>query len=150
MAIWRHIIFWYVLLWQIDSLNKVWVSDFGLHTIKKYASVTLDYCNKSAWSSPQVLDSRHTTANAVCTIKDDVYSFGVVLWELLYCKEPFEGIPRQRLYQLVVEEQMRPLIVDEVGQRLATLIKSCWNNERHKRPTFKQLAKQLARLRNFN
>jgi hypothetical protein len=55
-----------------------------LMKFKKYAAIVCNYSNKTAWSSPEALTEKTTTAMSA-NQSDDVYSYGAVLWEL-FCE----------------------------------------------------------------
>jgi len=129
----------------VDNELTPFLSDLGMFKLKKYAGILIGYCNKSAWSSPELLAENCPTALKVKE-SDDVYSFGVLLWELLTGQEPFPGLSRHRLSQLVSKEGLRPEIPKSVDDRLGEVIKSCWNVESARRPTFPILVTTLEAL----
>jgi hypothetical protein len=129
----------------VDNDFTPFLSDLGMLKLKKYAGILIGYSNKSAWSSPELLAENCPTALKVKE-SDDVYSFGVLLWELLTGQEPFPGLNRQRLSQLVSKEGLRPEIPSSVDDRLGEVIKSCWNVESARRPTFPILVSTLEAL----
>jgi hypothetical protein len=49
----------------LDDAMRVYISDFGLFKFKKYAGIVLNYTNKTAWSSPEILAEKTSTAMAV-------------------------------------------------------------------------------------
>eukprot|EP00359_Climacostomum_virens_P003246 CAMPEP_0204902322 /NCGR_PEP_ID=MMETSP1397-20131031/3604_1 /ASSEMBLY_ACC=CAM_ASM_000891 /TAXON_ID=49980 /ORGANISM="Climacostomum Climacostomum virens, Strain Stock W-24" /LENGTH=343 /DNA_ID=CAMNT_0052070815 /DNA_START=628 /DNA_END=1655 /DNA_ORIENTATION=+ len=120
----------------LDASNTVRLSDLGFYSLKKYASVTIQYSNKSSWSSPEQLkDSGQIVMKA--KESDDIYSFGMILWELFSEQEPFPGLSRKRLQQMICQEGFRPEIPNRIDEELAQLMKSCWNVEPLRRPTFR-------------
>eukprot|EP00347_Sterkiella_histriomuscorum_P018444 403345487 len=66
----------------------------------------------------------------------DVYSFGVILWELETQLVPFEGMEISEVKNLVVDQSLRPQILQTTDQNLAYLIRCCWQKKADKRPTF--------------
>jgi Protein tyrosine and serine/threonine kinase len=76
----------------------------------------------------------------------DVYSFGVMLWELWYRRSPFARIKMFRLYEAVVEENVRPDCFDD--DLLTQLCRMCWDANPKVRPTFPQILDMLAEVRN--
>lgn len=127
---------------MMNDNNDIFLTDLGLHKIKKYAGIVSSYSNKSAWSSPEQLKDKR----AVCTNvswSDDVYSFGMVLWEILTEQEPFPGYSKQKLIQQIVNESYRPGIPSTVHEDLQMMMMSCWNVDPTKRPNMATILKNL-------
>lgn len=61
-----------------DSESRVRIGDLGLEKIKKYAGVVINYTNKNAWSSPELLREASRTSVRP-RASDDIYSFGVIV-----------------------------------------------------------------------
>lgn len=121
------------------------VTDAGLHKLKKFAGVVLNYTNKGAWSSPEQLQMRGRTTSKVVE-SDDIYSFGVVLWELASGEEPFTSVSLEALREMVVEQQLRPEIPPGTEEELSQMIKACWNANPERRPGFSKLHSTLTEL----
>ncbi|GAB2250585.1 hypothetical protein Droror1_Dr00016835 [Drosera rotundifolia] len=96
------------------------------------------------------------------TVKSDVYSFGVVLAELLTREKPLredsrlEGRNLSTYFVTAMKEDrlfrvLYPRIVREANQdhllALATLVKACLSLKSEDRPTMKEVASELERLR---
>jgi hypothetical protein len=129
----------------LDSNFAVLLSDVGFNSLRKYASVTLQYSNKSSWSSPEQLrDSGQIVMKA--KESDDIYSFGMILWELCTEQEPFPGLSRKRLQQMICQEGFRPEIPSQINEELTQLMKSCWNVEPFSRPTFRLVYRSLCQM----
>lgn len=47
---------------------------------------------------------------------------------------------------LVIEERARPKIPDTTPEKVATLLKSCWNQSIEKRPSFAEIEDKLTSL----
>lgn len=129
----------------LDSSHRAWVSDWGFTQLKKFAGVAIGYCNKSAWSSPEVLRRQGSTAAATRT-SDDVYSFGVLLWEVFTEQVPFPGLSLHQLQHVVAVSGYRPQIPPGMQPELVAILKSCWNQEPERRPELKVLEASLAAL----
>jgi serine/threonine protein kinase len=121
------------------------VSDFGLKHLKKYCGLVADYCNKSAWSSPEILkDPSNVVTKADSS--DDVYSFGIILWELTFEQQPYHGCSLVKLREMV-EQEYRPAILHYKIPGISELIKSCWNKNPNHRPDFELITKELNTIR---
>ena len=73
----------------------------------------------------------------------DVYSFGLCLWQLITREVPYASMtPIQAAY--AVAEGNRPSIPASTPQRLQEIITSCWDQDRHRRPSFTYIAMALA------
>jgi hypothetical protein len=129
----------------LDDQFRGYVSDYGLHKVKKYAGLMLNYTNKSAWSSPEQLKERSSTVQKP-TPYDDIYSFGMVLWEVETGQVPFPGYSRKMLTQKVGLENYRPQIPENVPDSISDLIKACWNTDPCLRPDFELIESTLHML----
>jgi len=125
----------------LDEHNRVFIADLGLNRLKKYAGITLKYCNKSAWSSPELLRERNPTPLKPTT-SDDIYSYGVLLWEILTGQIPFSGASRESLTK-EMEEGNRLSIPETVPEDLSVLIRSCWNVDPTSRPSFDTILRKV-------
>lgn len=126
----------------LDENYRGYVSDYGLHKVKKYAGLTLGYTNKGSWSSPEQLKERSLTVQKASP-SDDSYSFGMILWEVETGQVPFPGYSRKQLTQKVGIENYRPHIPETVHDVLSNLIKACWNTEAALRPDFELIEPTL-------
>jgi len=122
----------------LDSEWRVIITDISFMNLKKYAGLVIGYSNKSAWSSPELLQASGDVVLRPSP-SDDVYSFGMILWEILTGQEPFPDTSIKKLKQYVVEEKFRPGIPQNVSEDLSRLIKSCWNTDPDSRPTMSVL-----------
>jgi len=99
------------------------------------------------YSAPEILRNREYDTSS------DVYSFGLVLYEIITSKEVYpdeteDGAEESvnSFIQNVVWNEKRPDIPKDVPQSIATLIKECWDGDRKKRPSFKQIIKKLEEI----
>lgn len=89
------------------------------------------------WTAPEVLASKPYSEKA------DVYSFGIVLWEMVTGEVPFKNMSTIDAAHAVVTSQLRPPIPADCAPKLAALIKRCWDQDPHKRPSFEDILVML-------
>lgn len=128
----------------LDS-SSLYITDIGLEHLKKYAGLMGAYCNKNAWSSPEVLKE---TGNVVIkpTVYDDVFSFGIILWEIISEQEPFPDYSLKKLKELVGAQGYRPALSECGVEDIEELVKSCWNTDPTHRPSFNLVFSTLTNL----
>lgn len=130
----------------VSNSDHVYVADLGMSKIKKYAGIMNGYCNKSAWSSPEILSDKRLTPVKTC-FSDDVFSFGVVLWEIFTECEPFVGEGLEEIKERVVDKGERLEIPFEFCEGIAEVINWCWETNPEDRPGMSEI---LSELRAFN
>lgn len=129
----------------VNSNDRVFITDFGMGKIKKYAGIVCGYCNKTAWSSPEVLADRRLTA-VKTDFFDDVYSFGVIVWEIFTQSEPFEGLELEGIKELVVRDKERLEIPAEFSSSLCELLQGCWEEVPEDRLSFNEIISKLKKI----
>jgi serine/threonine protein kinase len=127
---------------------KVKITDLHLSSLKKLAHLKFNYVNKSAYSAPELLSQRSGVIKSA-TKQSDAYSYGIILWELFTEKFPFEGLSLKETTQRVVEEKSRPKVPDNCSTDIAQIIRSCWQEEAEKRPSFKTVRLILENFHDF-
>jgi serine/threonine protein kinase len=127
------------------SSSVVKICDFGLSkNCTNYRELSYTSCNKKPmpwkWMSPESL------SHGVYTEKTDVWSFGVFLWEVYSLGQtPLKGVLDSRSLLNMIEKHA---FIPEMGREYAPedvygVMIQCWNNDPHRRPTFKQLLESL-------
>ncbi|CAL9148104.1 unnamed protein product [Musa hybrid cultivar] len=144
----------------LDENYTAKVSDFGASKLvpkdeDQFATLVQGTCG---YLDPEYLQTCQLTD------KSDVYSFGVVLLELMTCKKPiyFEASKEERSlvssfilamkenqYLEILDDQVRNEGDTELIQEMCELAKQCLNFRGEERPTMKQVAEELDRLRKF-
>lgn len=133
----------------ITEHNVCKIGDFG--SSQKLEVVTS--------SSPQLCQQGGTYTHCApellkgerITTKADIYSFAITLWQMLTWEEPYLG-ERQYVLYSVVAHNLRPSLTAAVfrrsviGQKLETIIESCWRADVAKRPSAEFLLHSLKSL----
>uniref|UniRef100_M8BPB0 Serine/threonine-protein kinase CTR1 n=1 Tax=Aegilops tauschii TaxID=37682 RepID=M8BPB0_AEGTA len=119
--------------------NKV--ADFGLSRLKLETFLTTKNGKGTPqWMAPEVLRSEPSNE------KSDVYSYGVVLWELVTQKIPWDTLNQMQIIAAVGFMDRRLEIPSNTDPRWASIIKSCWNSDPQRRPSFQELLDRLQEL----
>jgi serine/threonine protein kinase len=82
----------------------------------------------------------------VAALKADVFSFGMMCSDILSGEKPCFGMLRD--YCEYVHKSKRPKLPTTYSELLRTLVHECWSLDPSKRPTFLDIYKRLARLKN--
>jgi hypothetical protein len=129
----------------VSHSDRVFVTDFGMAKIKKYAGIVCGYSNKSAWSSPQVLADRRLTA-VKTEFSDDVYSFGVIVWEIFTETQPYQALDLKEVKEEVLGCRSFLEIPFELNQNVADLILGCWEDDPLERLSFHEILNKLKKI----
>ncbi|KAL6052688.1 SH2 domain-containing protein [Balamuthia mandrillaris] len=125
----------------IDANINVKVCDFGLSVVKQRGEVLRDKDSipgTPLWMAPEVLQGKEVDE------KSDVYSFGLILWEILTCQEPFSHHEDYVTFKRAIcYKGERPPIPEDCLPSLKHLMKSCWQKNPAKRPSFLQIIPML-------
>ncbi|KAG6467851.1 hypothetical protein ZIOFF_072415 [Zingiber officinale] len=145
----------------LDMDNTAKISDFGASKLipkgEKQFATLLQFTH--GYVDPECL------MTYVLTYKSDVYSFGVVLLELFTGKKvinfdeseeqmslvsTFIMLENENRVSEILDNQVKLEANIEFIQELTVLIKECLKLKGDERPTMKQVAEELNRLRTFN
>ncbi|TFK00218.1 abhydrolase domain-containing protein 4 [Platysternon megacephalum] len=119
----------------ISEENVAKVSDFGLAKVDPKGVDATKLPVK--WTAPEALK------NNKFSTKSDVWSYGILLWELFsYGRAPYSKMTLKEVTEMV-EKGYRMEAPEECPPSLYTLMKSCWEIEPGKRPSFKKLTEKL-------
>lgn len=124
------------------DIPVVKVADFGLSRIMetpgKDTKMTMEV-GTWHWMAPEVL------TNSDYDEKVDVYSFAMILYEFICRRVPFgEEEPAGAVYQVV--QGNRPSlqhVPSDCPEKFSVLMKTCWNHDPSKRPSFPNVKKWL-------
>ncbi|GAB6024923.1 hypothetical protein CHUAL_010028 [Chamberlinius hualienensis] len=121
-----------------DKVMKI--ADFGLardvHNIDYYKKTT-DGRLPVKWMAPEALFDR------VYTSQSDVWSFGILLWEIeTLGGTPYPSVPVEKLFQLLRDghRMEKPY---NCSMEMYMLMRECWDDNPHNRPTFSELVDRL-------
>jgi serine/threonine protein kinase len=82
----------------------------------------------------------------VAALKADVFSFGMMCSDILSGEKPhFENLDKYRYF---IQTSHRPKLPAAYSKVLRSLVHECWSLDPSKRPTFLEIHKKLARLKN--
>jgi len=124
------------------------LTDFGLSKVKIETKTTTKNVGAGSsgtirWMAPELL-SRGGHASK----ESDVYAFGMILWELASRRIPFEDTEDDIVVGTLLMQKDKEKVPEECERAhpsFAALIAHCWE-ERSKRPTIQQAAKELRSL----
>jgi len=128
----------------LDLKGTVWVTDFGLAKASEADDLTHtgDIVGTLRYMAPERF-------RGSCDARSDVYSLGLTLYELLTLRPAYDEHDRQRLIQLVTQEQPTRLekLNRSVPRDLATIVHKAISPEpEHRYPTALALADDLQRF----
>eukprot|EP00887_Chlorella_sp_A99_P004451 scaffold30.g4451.t1 len=122
------------------------VADFGLskHKYNTFCSNVHDLRGTLPYMAPEmIMDHQRVTEKA------DVWSLGVVFWELLTLQVPYADMPPAQLIGALGLGKLRLPIPDWCEPEWRALMEACWVADPAERPTCRQLAVQLERVRDL-
>ncbi|XP_067131427.1 proto-oncogene tyrosine-protein kinase receptor Ret-like [Centruroides vittatus] len=119
------------------------ISDFGLSR-DVYEGDT--YLKKSKGPVPVKWMAIESLEDHIYTTRSDVWAFGVVLWEIVTLgASPYPGILPERLFHLL-KVGYRMEKPKSCSDELYRIMRSCWRESPHQRPSFKDLVQKFDRM----
>lgn len=119
--------------------NVLKITDFGL--AREIMNTTrMSAAGTYAWMAPEVIRT-NTFSKA-----SDVWSFGVVLWELLTGQVPYRDVEALAVAYGVAMNSLTLPIPSTCPDVLKELMKECWNQDPHKRPSFQGILEDLEEI----
>ncbi|PRP82680.1 outer membrane autotransporter barrel domain-containing protein [Planoprotostelium fungivorum] len=126
------------------------VTDFGFSRQTESSeeqSKTTSVIGPLKWMAPEALTEK------VYSNKSDVYSFAITIesdkdrWEILTGEDPYAN---RNVINVAIEVAMnglRPTIPSDLDDKLANLMKVCWDRDLAKRPDFAAICAHLSQMR---
>ncbi|XP_066551546.1 megakaryocyte-associated tyrosine-protein kinase isoform X3 [Amia ocellicauda] len=126
----------------VSSDNVAKVSDFGLAKVDPKTSDNAKLPVK--WTAPEALKKEQKFST-----RSDIWSYGVLLWETFsYGRQPYPKMSLKEVKEKV-EKGYRMETPEDCPPSIYALMRSCWENDPGKRPSFRKLRDKLEReLRN--
>lgn len=119
--------------------NVLKITDFGL--AREIVTTTrMSAAGTYAWMAPEVIRTNTFSKGS------DVWSFGVVLWELLTGQVPYRDVePLAVAYGVAMNSLTLP-IPSTCPDFFKELMKDCWQQDPHKRPSFQGILEDLEEI----
>ncbi|EGC30878.1 hypothetical protein DICPUDRAFT_4928, partial [Dictyostelium purpureum] len=124
----------------LDSKYTAKINDFGLSKeLKPGPSQMTAAMGSLAWMAPECFKAEKYSQ------KVDIYSYAIILWELITCRDPYNGMePLQMAFLASVEDYRLPL--DDIPQYWSQLITKCWHRDPLQRPSFSEILQFLDQI----
>ncbi|XP_042534333.1 mast/stem cell growth factor receptor Kit isoform X1 [Dipodomys spectabilis] len=117
------------------------ICDFGLARDIKNDS---NYVVKGNARLPVKWMAPESIFNCVYTFESDVWSYGIFLWELFSLgSSPYPGMPVDSKFYRMIKEGFRMLSPEHAPAEMYDVMKTCWDADPLKRPTFKQIVQLI-------
>uniref|UniRef100_A0A8D2LVA8 Protein kinase domain-containing protein n=1 Tax=Varanus komodoensis TaxID=61221 RepID=A0A8D2LVA8_VARKO len=90
------------------------------------------------WMAPESI------FECVYTFESDVWSYGILLWELFSLgSSPYPGMPVDSKFYKRIKEGYRMFSPEFAPAEIYEIMRSCWDADPVKRPTFKQIVQLI-------
>ncbi|ETE65323.1 Mitogen-activated protein kinase kinase kinase MLK4, partial [Ophiophagus hannah] len=123
-----------------DIHNKTLkITDFGLAR-EWHRTTKMSTAGTYAWMAPEVIKSSMFSKGS------DLWSYGVLLWELLTGEVPYRGIDGLAVAYGVAVNKLTLPIPSTCPEPFAKLMKECWAQDPHIRPSFTMILEQLTAI----
>ncbi|XP_066429167.1 mast/stem cell growth factor receptor Kit isoform X3 [Eleutherodactylus coqui] len=120
------------------------ICDFGLARDIKNDS---NYVVKGNARLPVKWMAPESIFHCVYTFESDVWSYGILLWEIFSLgSSPYPRMPVDSKFYKMIKDGYRMLSPECAPAELYDIMKSCWNSDPVKRPTFKQIVQMVGQL----
>ncbi|KAM9330392.1 mast/stem cell growth factor receptor Kit, partial [Gastrophryne carolinensis] len=117
------------------------ICDFGLARDIKNDS---NYVVKGNARLPVKWMAPESIFHCVYTFESDVWSYGILLWEIFSLgSSPYPHIPVDSKFYRMIKEGYLMVSPECAPAEMYEIMKSCWNSDPMKRPTFKQIVQMV-------
>ena len=120
----------------INDANQIKIADFGWTRTK--AKWMTKKIGTYQYMAPEVINSNKYSEKA------DVYSYGIILWEIAAREAPYKHLKGHKVSIEVTSKNLRPKIPQNCPENFARLMKKCWNVSPFKRPSFRDIIRELS------
>ncbi|XP_072034127.1 serine/threonine-protein kinase Nek7-like isoform X2 [Amphiura filiformis] len=103
------------------------LGDLGMAKVMDATQPTLG-SGTCGWMAPEVIQHQRRSR------KSDVFSFGIVAWEICSTDVPYCDIKGDFKVMRAVCDGARPTIPGDIPEKLACLMRECWEKDYNKRP----------------
>ena len=122
-------------------LTSEWVAklcDFGCARELTH-TVTTDQAGTYRWMPPEIMMNFSARVNKKC----DLFSYGMILFELFAHEKPYSDQKNEVDVSGSIKKGERPPIPSTLPLYLHDLLRSCWEEDPHLRPTFDDFVKTI-------
>ncbi|KAG0622170.1 hypothetical protein M758_3G076800 [Ceratodon purpureus] len=129
-----------------EGYLEVKLADFG--SAKAYAntSQTGDLTRNTGttvYGAPEIFEKEKKLRERSFPPKADVWSFGMTCSEILTGEVPFAAESRPTLHTRIIKNGLRPSLPEACPEYLQFCIRSCWELQPQKRPSFYDVCRML-------
>ena len=125
----------------IDEYTNIKIADFGLSRALAPEGDMGTFCGTPTHVAPEIVRQEDYSEKA------DVFSFGIIMWELTTREQPYPGYEGLQVAYKVANENLRPPVPSYCPEEIAQLMVLCWDDDQHKRPTYKEVMNTLLEVR---
>jgi serine/threonine protein kinase len=130
-----------------EGYLEVKLADFGSGKAYVNSSQTRDLTRNTGttvYGAPEIFEKEKVLRERNFPPKADVWSFGMTCSEILTGKIPFEDDAyRSTLHKRIAKNGLRPSLPEDCPDYLQFCIKSCWDLQPQRRPSFSDLCRML-------
>jgi len=120
------------------------IGDFGLSRRTADDASMTALIGTVQYMAPEMLNTA-TDERVEYSAAVDVFSFGIILWQLVTSTEPYSELVANRfqLLQRIARDGLRPEVPVWTPPPLASLMRDCWVEAEHLRPTSTDVVRRL-------